>query len=139
MGGKSSTSTEAGIFHHTTAAESTPASHGAATTYCGRVFDYNFDGGPIVYGYSTGPGTFDYAEGTRHVSSDCFAYKGAYSEHARCDTPYICDHCPLDWGNIHTFRAYQPGCYKGSYYPNPTPASNVDLFTGSQTHKCYCD
>ena len=139
VGGKSSTSTEAGIFHATTAAETTSASIGAATKFCGRVFYQVVSGGPIGYRYSTGLGTSEFELGTKHVGSDCLAYKNAVSERARCYTPYISDRCPLGWGNSQTLRDSQPGCSQGSYYLNPTPASNVDLFTGSQTHKCYYD
>lgn len=40
--------------------------------------------------------------------------------------------CPLGWGNYDMFYSYQPGCNRGTYYSNPTPASNTDIYTGSQ-------
>ena len=133
VGNDPSGSSEAGVFHSTTAAERTSGSHGAGTAYCGRIFG-TYDGTPPHYVISTGIGRYSTIYESGHVPSDCVAAShGRYIE-GYCDYEATDDCCPLGWGNRKRYFNFEPGCNAGTYYPNPTPASPTNVYTGSR--KC---
>lgn len=135
IGAKPSSSNEAGVFHNTTVAEFSPANNGSASAFCGYViYAYIDDGTGSYYYRSTGLGDYDYFKGSANVLSACRAYKSRYEEEACCNSHRGRGDCPKGWGNINTYNAFEPGCYYGTYYPNPVPAHNTDLFTGSLAH-----
>ena len=134
VGNKSSDISKAGVFHLTTATERTPGSHGAGTAYCGRVFYCLWNGSHGGYHYiSTGIGEYAFVESYSSVESECRAYKQGIDDCAYCFYERTSEQCPLGWGNQPDYAAFKPGCYYGTYYPNPTPALNTDIFTGSHT------
>ena len=56
-------------------------------------------------------------------------YSACYDEFHDPET-YV---CPLGWGDIYTYVAYQPGCFQGSRYPNPiAPYSGPSPEIGSR-------
>ena len=131
VGNNPSGSGEAGVFHSTAATEQTAASHGEGTDYCGRVF-FVYTGRHEYYQLSTGIGEYSDVDGVSTVPSDCLAYSHYNYDSAACRV-YPNGVCPLGWHNLSAYNSYSPGCSYGTYYPNPTPASNTDLYTGSRT------
>ena len=131
VGNKSSSTSEAGVFHSTSVVEQSTASHGTGTAYCGRVF-YRNNAQGISY-ISTGIGSYKSQTGTARVSPACVSSDGPYYVYAYCDDTNSTGSCPKGWGNAQTYIAYQPGCSNDTYYPNPTPASNTNVYTGSRT------
>ena len=131
VGDTTSDSSKAGVFHSTTAAESTPGSHGEGTDYCGRVVHYEHNSYYTQYWISTGISQTSMVTGTRRVDSACLGYSISTSDYAHCANGYNNGQCPRGWGNRASYINYQPGCREGTYYPNPTPASLTNVFTGS--------
>lgn len=136
VGNESSGSRKAGVFHSTTAAESTKstsASHGAATEYFGRVF-FCVDSRQITYySISTGLGESDNVyDRTATVPSACIAWSRDGRDVGYCYSDGNEGVCPKNWGNNYNYNNYTPGCNEGSYYPNPTPAATANEYTGSR-------
>ena len=131
VGDTPSGSREAGVFYNTTANETTPGSHGEGTAYCGRITFCTHPTTGAGYEISTGIGQSDSVQSFKHVQSSCVGYSTNTSDWAHCRTGYSTDQCPHGWGNFVSYRDFAPGCYNGTYYPNPTPASQTDTFTGS--------
>ena len=65
------------------------------------------------------------------LSASCESANNRYQSAAHCNSYYGFTECPKGWGNAREYLAFRPGCYQGSYYPNATPASNTNIFTGS--------
>lgn len=133
MGAEPSKSNEAGVFNSSSAAESTPAGHGKGTAYCGRIVGRRRVE-PIYYTISTGIGTYSRINAFGEVQPDCLAATVDVHDEAHCDYSLSTNSCPLGWGNRRSYLNFKPGCFAGTYYPNPTPASNTDISTGSR--KC---
>lgn len=131
VGNASSGSGEAGVFHSTTVAEQSTASHGEGTAYCGRVFYQSLEK-PGQFKVSTGIGTFRTVSGRSGVDRACKAGSSNIAELAHCSISQTGGSCPYGWGNYPSYSQYLPGCCDGTYYPNPTPASNTDINTGSR-------
>ena len=131
MGNEPSESSEAGVFHDTTAAEATSASHGAATEYCGRVLR---NGLTSNWHYiSTGLGIYEIHDYSRPLSLGC-SHTPAPTDieiMAHCCVVNCNEKCPLGWGNCYEYMNNRPGCYFGTYYPYPTQNSDTNAFTGS--------
>ena len=135
VGDTSSDSSKAGVFHATMTAEITLESHGTGTVYCGRVFYCEHHGSETYYYISTGIGQYGYVNGPKHVESDCLSVSGNNYFQAHCNANNSRGSCPLGWGNCTSYQNFQTGCYKGTYYPNPTPASNTNIYTGSHVQR----
>ena len=136
VGDAPSDSSKAGVFHDTTDAEATTASHGVGTAYCGRVFYSKPDS--EIYFVSTGIGTWASPSGTARISPDCLSYEVSWNSSAHCDDRNATGSCPHGWGSLRTLMSFTPGCEAGTYYPNPTPASNTNIYTGSRKCKNLC-
>ena len=138
IGAEPSYSNETGMFHSTTAAETTIASHGSATNFCRLVFRSYQVSGPGGYYISTGLGKSEFRYGNYVVNDECFADTANSGwEYARCAHATTSKICPKGWGNQHDYNTLLPGCFEGSYYPHPTPASATDIYTGSlYSDKC---
>lgn len=126
-----SDTSEAGVFTNTIITETSPGNRGAGTAYCGRII-YSLPESSH-YKISTGIEKFAYGTGVRHVQNACLAYRTDFSEAAYCDNSAYYGECPLGWGSGYSLSNFEPGCVNGTYYPNPTPASNTNPFTGSCT------
>lgn len=138
VGDEPSDSSKAGVFNATTAVESSPSSHGIGTDYCGLVVG-NKPTPPIHTTISTGIGTFIWVYDLRAVSPDCLSFSSPEHNEACCDHPSGDKLCPRGWGNRKYHLNYEPGCFAGTYYPNPTPASKTNRHTGSRkckNHNC---
>ena len=131
VGNAPSGSGEAGVFHSTTVAEQSPASHGAGTAYCGRVYYCDY-AGDDYYRISTGIGTYETVYGHSGIHSACLATSDMNRESAHCSASRSSRSCPYNWGTYFSYSQYLPGCCAGTYYPNPTPASDTDVNTGSR-------
>lgn len=132
IGDKPSDSSKAGVFNSTTVAEKTDANYGTATEYCGRVFySHHPKYGEGYYYISTGLGTSDIIWGAATVPAACISAKYDTFTTSYCYDGDCPGHCPQGWGSLAELIANKPGCWSGSYYPNPTPTSNTDLHTGS--------
>ena len=135
VGDTSSDLSKAGLYHCTTAAESTPGSHGEGTAYCGRIYLASADSSRPYYWYSTGIGTVQSVTGVfKSVQSECRSEKNNYDDYAHCGTLYPTGNCPLGWGNRKSHAQYLPGCHAGTYYPSPTRPTSTNVNTGSR--KC---
>ena len=132
VGDTSSDSSKAGVFNNTITTETTPGSHGEGTAYCGRVFTFTNWSRPL-YRISTGIGDWEEFDGTKYVALECRTKNISYHQESYCTLSDTSTGCPLEWGSIVSYNSYLPGCLNGTFYPNPTPASNTDLYTGSRT------
>ena len=120
------------MFHSTTAAEFSPASNGSATDYCGNSFYFDDRGSTTLAMVSTGLGTYEYRYNQYYfVPGSCSNHTGTHDVKAHCYYSPGTSTCPKGWGNATDYNAHRPGCYAGSYYPNATPASNTNIYTGS--------
>lgn len=116
--------------------ESTPASHGEGTDFCGKTF-YAYHSSPrIYYRKSTGIGKYITIYDKSHVDYECGGDHTALSEYAYCSYARARDKCPRGWGDISSYEAYRPGCREGTYYPHPTQSTNTDRNTGSCNDNC---
>lgn len=131
VGNEPSGSNEAGVFYNTITAESTSASHGAATEYCGRVFLVYYGVSDTIYTISTGRGTSESRDGNYHLDPECLGFSNNIHRAAHCHDYNQSGYCPKGWGTYNQYASFKPGCYRGSYYPNPTPASDTSIYTGS--------
>ena len=138
IGAEYSDAGKAGVFYNTTAAETTDASHGAATEYCGRVIEMQSGVANPQFCLSTGLADY-YYNGYRSVDASCLSFQNvnfqsAFCHHHDFDRKGV---CPLGWDTYETYASYQPGCHFGSYYPNPRPALPTNIYTGSlYSDKC---
>ena len=135
VGDEPSASTAAGINHSTTVAEQSAPNHGAGTAYCGRVIYSNYSSS---YHYiSVGIGQVELRARTTPVDTECQSYSSAHEQHAYCNDTSASASCPRGWGNRVAYENFRSGCHDGTYYPNPAPATNTNIFTGSQTTGCH--
>ena len=143
IGGEPSRSREAGVFHSTTAAEITELGHGTGTAYCGLVVESHQPRlGTDYYLLSTGIGQYETVRGRDTPDPECKANYSTDVQYACCTMDDYGRLCPRGWGNFGTYENYEPGCYYGTYYPNPTPASNTNAYTGSlavESENQYCN
>ena len=132
----SSDSSQAGVFHSITTKEQTTASHGSGTSYCGRCFYEKFHGMGKGTLLSTGIGQYERGLNTHNVESACTAFASDDYRYAHCYDTLRGSSCPKGWKGAESYNNYEPGCYCGTYYPNPTPASNTNIYTGSLQINC---
>ena len=129
-GSYANNNTQPGLFSPNYEKAHTAASHGKGTAYCGKIFK-SYCGVNPLYSKSTGiGGYFDY-DGVGHIDRPCISQTDTNREYAHCYVSRSSGQCPNGWGSYYTFLKYRPGCCNGTYYPNPTPASNTDIYTGS--------
>lgn len=131
VGAEPSQASKAGVFCCSNTAETTPGGHGVGTAYCGFIvycYHTQYDDQYLI---STGIGTTNRNYESKHVQSQCQAYSISTSHWAHCCYGGNVGQCPRGWGNYASYLNFEPGCYYGTYYPNPTPASNTNTFTGS--------
>ena len=129
-GSYSDSNTQPGLFSPNHEEEHSYASHGVGTEYCGRVF-FSDHGRNAHYAKSTGIGTYTGSYGHGYLTSGCLSRTSSTEEYAYCFFDVELGQCPNGWGNYHSYQNYQPGCYRGTYYPNATQAGFFSLNTGS--------
>lgn len=136
-GGDPGSLSKAGVFHTTSASEHNTASHGEGTAYCGNPIYCRLKDSSYYSQISSGIGTYITISSRSNVPSNCRAGSDSSSEWAHCYSPTARSLCPKGWGNRYNYFNYLPGCNFGTYYPNPTPASDTNAYTGSQTTGCH--
>lgn len=118
--------------------------HGACTEYCGRIYyvskeGYRGDASQNFSQRSTGCGTYEILNESNYESICTPTYDYAGPEWRRrtsaCFNSFWYDPCPLGWSHQPAYDDYEPGCYRGSHYPNPIKAYDGPSPEIGSTHK----